>query len=27
MKKCSRPNSGTVSHVLFKLGRDVDHPS
>jgi len=27
MGQCSRPNSGTVSHVMFKLGTRIDHPS
>ena len=27
MENCSRPNSGTVSHIQFKLGTGIDHPS
>ena len=27
MENCSRPNSGTVSHIQFKLGTRIDHPS
>jgi len=27
MQNCSRPNSGTVSHIHLKLGTGVDHPS
>jgi len=27
MENCSRPNSGTVSHIMFKLGTRIDHPS
>jgi len=27
MENCSRPNSGTVSHILFKLGTGIEHPS
>jgi len=27
MEYCSRPNSGTVSHVMFKLGTRIDNPS
>jgi len=26
MKNCSRPNSGTVSRIQFKLGTGIDHP-
>ena len=24
---CSRPNSGTVTHIMFKLGTRIEHPS
>jgi len=27
MGNCSRPNSGTVSRILFKLDMGIDHPS
>jgi len=27
MENCSRPNSGTVSHMQFKLGTGIAHPS
>jgi len=27
MEICSRPNSGTVSRIQFKLGIRIDHPS
>jgi len=27
MENCSRPNSGTVSHIMLKLGTEIDHPS
>jgi len=27
MENCSRPNSGTVSHIQFKLGTGIDHQS
>jgi len=27
MENCSRPNSGTVSRIMFKLGTRIDHPS
>jgi len=27
MENCSHPNSGTVSHIQFKLGSGVGHPS
>ena len=27
MENCSRPNSGTVSRIQFKLGTEIDHPS
>jgi len=27
MENCSRPNSGTVSLIMFKLGTRIDHPS
>jgi len=27
MEYCSRPNSGTVSHIMFKLGTRIDHQS
>jgi len=27
MENCSRPNSGTVSRILFKLGTRIEHPS
>jgi len=27
MENCSRPNFGTVSHIMFKLGTRIDHPS
>jgi len=27
MENCSRPNSGTVSHIMFKLGKRIEHPS
>jgi len=27
MDNCSRPNSGTVSRIVFKLGTRIDHPS
>ena len=27
MENCSRPNSGTVSRIQFKLGTRIDHPS
>jgi len=26
-ENCSRPNSGTVSHIMFKLGTQIDHLS
>jgi len=26
MENCSRPNSGTVSRIQFKLGREIYHP-
>jgi len=26
-ENCSRPNSGTVSYIMFKLGKRIDHPS
>ena len=27
MENCSRPNSGKVSCIMFKLGNRIDHPS
>jgi len=27
MESCARPNSGTVSHVMFKLGTQIEHRS
>jgi len=27
MENCSRSKSGTVSHIHFKLGTGIDHPS
>jgi len=27
MENCSRPNSETVSRIMFKLGTRIDHPS
>jgi len=27
MENCSRPNSGTVSRIQFKLGTRIDHLS
>jgi len=27
MENCSRPNSGTLSRIQFKLGTRIDHPS
>jgi len=27
MENCSRPNYGTVSHFMFKLGTRIDHQS
>jgi len=27
IENCSRPNSGTVSRIPFKLGKRIDHPS
>jgi len=27
MENCSRPNSGTVSHIQFKLSTGIDHQS
>ena len=27
MENCSRPHSGTVSCIMFKLGKRIDHPS
>jgi len=27
MENCSRPNSGTVSRIIFKPGTRIDHPS
>ena len=27
MEKCSRPNSGKVSRIMFKLGARIDLPS
>jgi len=27
MENCSRPNSGTVSCIMFKLGKRIDHQS
>ena len=27
MENCSRPNSGTVSPIMFELGTRIDHPS
>ena len=26
MENCSRLNSGTVSRIMFKLGKRIDHP-
>jgi len=26
-ENCSRPNSGTVSRIMFKLGTWIEHPS
>jgi len=25
MENCNRPNSGTVSCIMFKLGKRIDH--
>jgi len=27
MENCRRPNSGTVSRIMFKLSTRIDHPS
>jgi len=27
MENCSRPNSGTVSHIQLKLGTGINHQS
>jgi len=27
MENCSRPNSGMVSHIQFKLGTRIENPS
>jgi len=27
MENCSRPNSGTVSRIMLKLGTRIEHPS
>jgi len=27
IQNCSRPNSGTVSHIQFKLGTRINHPT
>jgi len=27
MENCSRPNSATVSRIMFKLYTGIDHPS
>jgi len=27
MENCSRPNFGTASRIMFKLGTRIEHPS